>query len=77
MLVVNQILTGFAFRFEDRKWNRGRNRLPKQVQTIVPSVPFPVFKSEGEPGTLFGRIKGWSALLLGGGTSVDIWPNPC
>ena len=51
MLVVNQILTGFAFRFEDRKWNRGRNRLPKQVQTIVPSVPFPVFKSEGEPGT--------------------------
>ena len=44
--------TGFAFRFEHRKWNRGCNRLPKLVQTIVPSVPFPVFKSEGEPGRL-------------------------
>ena len=44
--------TGFAFRFEHRKWNRVRNRLPKLVQTIGPSVPFPVFKSEGEPGTI-------------------------
>ena len=44
--------TGFAFRFEHRKWNRGRNRLPKLVQTIAPSVPFPVFTSEGEPGTV-------------------------
>ena len=26
--------TGFAFRFEHRKWNRGRNRLPKLVQTM-------------------------------------------
>ena len=43
--------TGLAFRFEHRKWNRGRNRLPKLVQTIAPSVPFPVFKSEGEPCT--------------------------
>ena len=43
--------TGFAFRFEHRKYNRGRNRLPKLVQTIAPSVPLPVFKSEGEPGT--------------------------
>ena len=33
--------TGFAFAF----------RLPKLVQTIAPSVPFPMFKSEGEPGT--------------------------
>ena len=30
--------------------NRGRNRLPKLVRTIVPSIPYPVFKSEGEPG---------------------------
>ena len=40
------ICTRFAFRFE----HRGRNRLPKLVQTIAPSVPFPAFKSEGEPG---------------------------
>ena len=31
-------------RIEQRKWNRGRNRLPKLVQTIVTSIPFPVFK---------------------------------
>ena len=37
--------TGFAFRFE--------HRLPKLVQTIAPSIPFPVFKSEGEPGMYF------------------------
>ena len=43
--------TGFAFRFKHRKCNIGRNRLPKLVHTIAPSVPFPVFKSEGEPGT--------------------------
>ena len=44
------LCTGFAFRFGHRKWNRGRNRLPKLVQTNAPSVPFPVFKSEGKPG---------------------------
>ena len=44
------LCTGFAFRFGHRKWNRGRNRLPKLVQTNAPSVPFPVFKSEGEHG---------------------------
>ena len=45
------LCTGFAFRIEHRKWNRGRNRLPKLVQTIVPSVPFPMFNPEGEPGS--------------------------
>ena len=30
--------TGFAFRFEHRKWNRGRNRLPKLVQTKIPKL---------------------------------------
>ena len=30
-------------RIEHRKWNRGRNRLPKLVQAIAPSIPFPVF----------------------------------
>ena len=48
--MIPQDITGFAFRFEHRKWNRGRNRLPNLVQTIAPSIPFPVFKSEGEPG---------------------------
>ena len=33
--------------------DRGRNRLPKLVQTIATSVPFTVFKSEGEPGEVF------------------------
>ena len=42
--------TGFAFRFEPRKWNRGRNGLHQLGQPVAPSVPFPVFKSEGEPG---------------------------
>ena len=43
--------TGFAFRFEHRKWNRGRNGLHQLGQPVAPSVLFPVFKSEGEPGT--------------------------
>ena len=39
------------------KWEVGLKRgfpflkYPTLVQTIAPSVPFPVFKSEGEPGT--------------------------
>ena len=43
--------TGFAFRFEHRKWNRGRNGLLQLEQPVAPSVPFPVFNPEGEPGT--------------------------
>ena len=43
--------TGFAFRFEHRKWNRGRNGLHQLRQPVAPSILFPVFKSEGEPGT--------------------------
>ena len=30
-------------RIEHRKYNRGCNRLPKLLQTIAPSIPFPVF----------------------------------
>ena len=43
--------TGFAFRIEHRKWNRGRNGLHQLGQPVAPSVPFPVFNPEGEPGT--------------------------
>ena len=42
--------TGFAFRFECREWNRGRNGLHQLGQPVAPSVLFPVFKSEGKPG---------------------------
>ena len=42
--------TVFAFRFEHRKWNRGRNGLHQLGQPVSPSILFPVFKSEGEPG---------------------------
>ena len=35
MTLSSEKCTGFAFRFEHRKWNRGRNRLPKLVQTIA------------------------------------------
>ena len=42
--------TGFAFRFEHRKWNRGHNGLHQLGQPVAPSILFPVFKSEGEPG---------------------------
>ena len=45
--------TGFTFRFEHRKWNRGRNGLHQLGQPVVPSVLFPAFKYEGEPGTHF------------------------
>ena len=48
--------TGFAFRFERRKWNRGCNGLHQLGQPVAPSVPFPVFKSEGKPGTWFIRL---------------------
>ena len=43
--------TGFAFRFEHRKWNRGRIGLHQLGQPVAPSILFPAFKSEGEPGT--------------------------
>ena len=46
------IHTGFAFRFEHRKWYRGRNGLHQLGQPVAPSIQFPVFKSEGEPGTV-------------------------
>ena len=45
---IAEYCTGFAFRFEHRKWNRGRNRLHQLGQPVGPSIP--VFKSEGEPG---------------------------
>ena len=48
---VNFACTGFAFSFEHRKWNRGRNGLHQLGQPVAPSILFPVFKSEGEPGT--------------------------
>ena len=51
-IVVVELSTVFAFRFEHRKWNRGRNGLRQLGQPVAPSVPFPVFKSEGEPGNL-------------------------
>ena len=44
--------TGFAFRFEHRKWNRGRNGLHQLGQPVAPSILLPVFKSECEPGTV-------------------------
>ena len=34
--------TGFTFRFEHRKWNRGRNGLHQLGQPVAPSVLFPV-----------------------------------
>ena len=34
----------------NRKWNRGRNGLHQLEQPVAPSILFPVFKSEGEPG---------------------------
>ena len=40
-----------------------RNRLFKLVQTIAPSVPFPVLQSEGEPGTL-GKVNMGINLVL-------------
>ena len=48
--------TGFAFRFEHRKWNRGRNGLHQLGQPVAPSVLFPAFKSEGEPGRLLSYL---------------------
>ena len=45
--------TGFAFRFEHRKWNRGRNGLHQLGQPVTPSILFPMFKSEGGPDTIF------------------------
>ena len=41
-LSFNDRTTRFAFRFEQR-----------HGQPVAPSVPFPVFKSEGEPGIIF------------------------
>ena len=38
-------------RMEHRKYNRGRNRLPTLVQTIAPSVLFPVFHPLYPQGT--------------------------
>ena len=61
--VLRSECTGFAFRIEHRKWNRGRNRLPKLVQTIAPSVPFPVFNPEGEPSR--ERKRAWSVTGMG------------
>ena len=44
--------TGFAFRIEHRKWNRGRNSLHQLGQPVAPSILFPVFNPEGEPGII-------------------------
>ena len=35
----------------EQKWNRGHNGLHHLGQPVAPSILFPVFKSEGEPGT--------------------------
>ena len=35
--------TGFAFRFEHSKGNRGRNGLHQLGQLVAPSILFPVF----------------------------------
>ena len=43
--------TEFAFRIEHRKWNRGRNALHQLGQPVAPSILFPVFNPEGEPGS--------------------------
>ena len=48
----NGKITGFAFIFEHRKWNRGHNGLHQLGQPVAPSILFPVFKSEGKPGTV-------------------------
>ena len=32
-------------RIAHRKWNRGRNGLPKLMQTATPSIPFPVYNA--------------------------------
>ena len=42
--------------FEHRKWNRGRNGLHQLGQPVAPSILFPVFKSEGEPGTPYPLV---------------------
>ena len=47
---------GFAFRFEHRKWNRGRNGLHQLGQPVAPSILFPAFKSEGEPGIVNAKF---------------------
>ena len=39
-------------RIEHRKWNRGRNGLHQLGQPVAPSILFPVFNPEGEPGSL-------------------------
>ena len=38
-------------RIEHRKWNRGRNRLSKLVQTTAPSILFSVFNPPYPPVT--------------------------
>ena len=49
--------TGFAFRIEHRKWNRGRNGLHQLGQPVAPSIIFPVFNPEGEPGSSLYSIQ--------------------
>ena len=39
-------------RIEHRKYNRGCNRLPKLLQTIAPSIPFPVFNPLNPQGIM-------------------------
>ena len=76
-LESNVYCTGFAFRIEHRKWNRGHNRLPKLVQTIAPSIPFPVFNPEGEPGiccimsSIAYQVQLYCAMLC-----KCLWPSP-
>ena len=47
--------------------------LPKLVQTIAPSIPFPVFNPEGEPGTYL--ISHIHAVELEGGNNVMVPPD--
>ena len=78
MLVQLYLFTGFAFRFEHRKWNRGRNGLHQLGQPVAPSVLFPVFKSEGEPGTFFEdqfHFKIFLKFILNGNPALvkEVW----
>ena len=51
LLTHSVVCTLWIRRMGHRKQNRGRNRLPKLVQTTAPSVPHPVFHPPYPQGT--------------------------
>ena len=53
----HHVHTDWGYETSSRKWKRGRNGLHQLGQPVAPSVLFPVFKSEGEPGTLFSFLR--------------------